>query len=47
MCVASATIQPLIADPESEPYKYAIQQAAIYNLTHGSVVTTDEKIQGI
>ena len=44
---ASTTAQPLIADPETEPYKYQIQRLAIYNLSPGTNTTTDEKIHGM
>lgn len=42
----STTAQPLIADPETEPYKYQIQRLAIYNLSPGTNATIDEKING-
>jgi len=42
----SAVTLPLIADPETEPYKYEIQRLAIYNLIPGSTATTDDKMQG-
>ena len=38
--------QPLIADPETEPYKYDIQRLAIYNLIPGSTASVEDKIQG-
>lgn len=38
--------QPLIADPETEPYKYDIQRLAIYNLIPGSIASVEDKIQG-
>ena len=44
--LASATAQPLIADPEKEPYKYQIQKLAIYNLSPETSATADEKING-
>lgn len=43
----SAVALPLIADPETEPYKYEIQRLAIYNLIPGSTATTDDKMQGL
>lgn len=36
----------LIADPETEPYKYEIQRLAIVNLALGATVSTEDKIAG-
>ena len=46
MSAGSAVAQPLIADPETEPYKYDIQRLAIYNLIPGSTASIEDKIQG-
>lgn len=46
MFAGSAVAQPLIADPETEPYKYDIQRLAIYNLIPGSTASIEDKIQG-
>ena len=42
----SATAQPLIADPETEPHKYEMQILAMYNLSSSSTSSTDDKILG-
>ena len=46
MFAGSVVAQPLIADPETEPYKYDIQRLAIYNLIPGSTAGIEDKIQG-
>lgn len=45
-CLASASAQPLIADPETEPHKYEMQILALYNLSSSSTSSTDDKILG-